>query len=219
VQPADRTLLLLRPLRHYAAGELVAVKRAPSAAASAVAPLGQAAAAAADARAAAAAAAAAASPAGGPQAGDGGAVLCYGRVAVDAAPAKGQAAYRLSVEVAPGVYDTLLSTQVGVLVCGWPCPFVAGVCAVRACVDDASCVRCAVLSTAAGVLLPERRAGQRRRATSSSSSSTSCSAAGARRRGGWRRWQLGASSRSGSRRWCCSSGCGRGRWRAGAASL
>jgi hypothetical protein len=41
-----------------------------------------------------------------------GATLCYGRVAVDAAPAAGQAAYRLSVEVEPGVYQTLLSTQV-----------------------------------------------------------------------------------------------------------
>lgn len=38
--------------------------------------------------------------------------LCYGRVAVDAAPATGQAAYRLSVEVQPGVYENLLSTQV-----------------------------------------------------------------------------------------------------------
>jgi hypothetical protein len=49
-------------------------------------------------------------------AGDGGeaegVMLCYGRVAVDAAPATGQAAYRLSVEVEPGVYETLLSTQV-----------------------------------------------------------------------------------------------------------
>lgn len=105
---ADRALLRLRPLRHYAAGELVAVKRHPPAAAAGL-PSGQAAAAAAEARAAAAQAGAAAQQ----QQQDGAAdSLVYGRVAVDAAPAKGQAAYRLSVEVAPGVYETLLSTQV-----------------------------------------------------------------------------------------------------------
>lgn len=101
VQPADRALLRLRPLRHYAAGELVAVKRRsntnPAAAAAAVSS-------------AAVIAQIAAGDAGGGDAE--GAALCYGRVAVDAAPAAGQAAYRLSVEVEPGVYQTLLSTQV-----------------------------------------------------------------------------------------------------------
>jgi hypothetical protein len=95
VQPADRALLRLRPLRHYAAGELVAVKRRSNyaAASSAVAAV------------TAAAADISSSEAEG-------VVLCYGRVAVDAAPATGQAAYRLSVEVEPGVYETMLSTQV-----------------------------------------------------------------------------------------------------------
>jgi hypothetical protein len=89
VQPADRALLRLRPLRHYAAGELVAVKRRSNTPA-------------------AASSAAAAADGGEAE----GVTLCYGRVAVDAAPAAGQAAYRLSVEVEPGVYETLLSTQV-----------------------------------------------------------------------------------------------------------
>jgi len=103
LQPSDRALLRLRPLRHYEAGELVAVKRRLAGAAAA--PPGQAAAAAAEAR-------AAGPPA--PAVGDeGGLVLCYARVAMDAAPQPGQAAYRLSVEVAPGMYESLLSTQVG----------------------------------------------------------------------------------------------------------
>lgn len=91
VQVADRALLRLRPLRHYTAGELVAVKR----------------------RATAAAASRNGANPGSSDAADGGQQLCYARVAVDAAPAAGQAAYRLSVEVQPGVYETVLSTQVG----------------------------------------------------------------------------------------------------------
>lgn len=105
LQPGDKALLRLRPLRHYEAGELVAVKRRLAAAAAAAA--------AAEARAGAGASAAAAgAAAGGSVVDEGGVVLCYGRVAVDAAPQPGQAAYRLSVEVAPGVYESLLSTQV-----------------------------------------------------------------------------------------------------------
>lgn len=110
LQPGDRALLRLRPLRHYEAGELVAIKRRLPAAALP----GQAAAAAAEARATAAAAGTAeagtAVAAGGGD--EGGQVLCYGRVAMDAAPQPRQAAYRLSVEVAPGVYESILSTQV-----------------------------------------------------------------------------------------------------------
>lgn len=41
-----------------------------------------------------------------------GVVLCYGRVSSDCAPSPGQAAYRVTVETEPGVYDQLLSTQV-----------------------------------------------------------------------------------------------------------
>lgn len=109
LQPGDRALLRLRPLRHYEAGELVAIKRRLPAAALP----GQAAAAAAEARAAAAAGTAEAGTAVAAGGGDeGGQVLCYGRVAMDAAPQPGQAAYRLSVEVAPGVYESILSTQV-----------------------------------------------------------------------------------------------------------
>lgn len=104
LQPGDKALLKLRPLRHYEAGELVAVKRRLAT------PAGQEAAAAAEARAARASKAAAATAEEG--GGGGGMVLCYGRVAMDAAPQPGQAAYRLSVEVAPGVYESLLSTQV-----------------------------------------------------------------------------------------------------------
>jgi hypothetical protein len=106
LQPGDKALLRLRPLRHYEAGELVALKRRLAA----TSVPGQAAAAAAEARATAGPSGAAAAAAGGGD--DGGTVLCYGRVAVDAAPQPGQAAYRLSVEVAPGVYESVLSTQV-----------------------------------------------------------------------------------------------------------
>lgn len=111
LHPGDKALLRLRPLRHYEAGELVALKRRLAAASLP----GQAAAAAAEARATAGPLSAAAGAGGGGD--DGGAVLCYGRVAVDAAPQPGQAAYRLSVEVAPGVYESVLSTQV----CGGGC--------------------------------------------------------------------------------------------------
>lgn len=101
VLPADRALLRLRPLRHYSAGELVAIKRRTAAAelssssstAAAVMQL-------------------TGDAATGSDAADAGHQLCYARVAVDAAPAAGQAAYRLSVEVQPGVYETMLSTQV-----------------------------------------------------------------------------------------------------------
>lgn len=106
LHPGDKALLRLRPLRHYEPGELVALKRRLAAASLP----GQAAAAAAEARATAGPSSAAAGAGGGGD--DGGAVLCYGRVAVDAAPQPGQAAYRLSVEVAPGVYESVLSTQV-----------------------------------------------------------------------------------------------------------
>jgi hypothetical protein len=98
VQPADRALLRLRPLRHYTAGELVAVKRRSNSASSAAAAKGL--------------AHIGADSVGSSSGDTEGAMLCYGRVAVDAAPAAGQAAYRLSVEVEPGVYQTLLSTQV-----------------------------------------------------------------------------------------------------------
>jgi hypothetical protein len=104
LQPGDRALLRLRPLRHYEAGELVAVKRRLAATAPAAA--------AAEARAAQGPGTGPAGAAGSSTVDEGGVVLCYGRVAVDAAPQPGQAAYRLSVEVSPGVYESLLSIQV-----------------------------------------------------------------------------------------------------------
>jgi hypothetical protein len=104
IQAADRALLRLRPLRHYAAGELVAVKRRSNSAA------------------ATASASAVTTAAGDGGSGEvEGVTLCYGRVAVDAGPATGQAAYRLSVEVEPGVYETLLSTQVRFYTCTTEC--------------------------------------------------------------------------------------------------
>jgi hypothetical protein len=121
VQPADRALLRLRPLRHYSAGELVAVKRSHQQAATLMPAAAGASSIAAE---AAAAAAAAVAGTGEAEANQG---LCYGRVAVDAAPGAGQAAYRLSVEVQPGVYENLLSTQVRSVECGKCCCCTAAV--------------------------------------------------------------------------------------------
>lgn len=97
------------PTRMPCPGELVAVKRqARPAGGKAAGGLAHALADAAGTAAAGAEGADGGGTAGGPAAGG----LVYGRVAVDAAPSPGQAAYRLSVEVSPGVYDRLLSTHV-----------------------------------------------------------------------------------------------------------
>lgn len=88
VQPGDAPLLRLRPLRQYAAGELVAVRRIAAGANNDV------------------------DGGGGSNSGSNTGPLCYARVAADSAPPSGQPAYRLFLEVEPGVYQNLLSTQV-----------------------------------------------------------------------------------------------------------
>ncbi len=138
--PADRPLLLLRPLRRYVAGELVAWQRPVGAA--------EAAAAAAERRAGAAAlygtqgeaglavgedgSAVVGSGVGGSPSGAGTSrgghmgshvsshvgshvgshVLCYACVAANSAPSEGELAYNVLLEVAPGQFEQVLSSSV-----------------------------------------------------------------------------------------------------------
>lgn len=115
--PADLSLLQLKPLRRYMAGEVVAYQCTALAPGSSGTGPGDAAAYAAEQRwAASAAAAAAQGGAAGSTAAPGydpvGHSMRYGCVALDGGPEDGHPVYKLSVEVRPNVVHELLSTQV-----------------------------------------------------------------------------------------------------------
>lgn len=120
LQPADLSLLQLKPLRRYMAGEVVAYQCTALAPGSSGTGPGDAAAYAAEQRWAASTAAAAAASAQGGGAGSTAAAgydpvghsMRYGCVALDGGPEDGHPVYKLSVEVRPNVVHELLSTQV-----------------------------------------------------------------------------------------------------------